>query len=150
MMDNKENVIALFKAIISDFPKLSMRFEPDPKNVDVSIDIARQPGLPFDINLNLQGDELHIAASAFCCEWVPSTNSKVIEEFRKSVCGLLSGEYRILEHYRGEHPVRSELQRMQDDNWKTVATWMRPHLYFFKKTSKKILRANPVTAHDSN
>jgi hypothetical protein len=149
MLDNKENVIALFNAIISDFPNLSMRFEPDPKNVDVSIDIASQPGLPFDINLNLQGDELHLVAGSIWNEWFPGTDPKVIEDYREAFYGLLSGQYRIVEQYLGTHLVKAKLQKPQHGKWNTIATWTKPHFPFLWGKSIKILQAQPG-AHSSS
>ncbi len=38
----------------------------------VELEIPKQPGLDFDVNLNLQGDELHLnAGTGFWLEWFP-------------------------------------------------------------------------------
>ena len=61
-------MIRLFEEIRDAFPRLSMRLDENPPNVDLNVDIPQQPGLAFDMNLNLQGDELHLSAGAFCTD----------------------------------------------------------------------------------
>ena len=55
-------MIRLFEEIRDAFPRLSVRLDQEPRHVDLNIDIPQQPGLTFDVNLNLQGDELHLSA----------------------------------------------------------------------------------------
>lgn len=148
-MDNKTEIINLFKAIIADFPDFTMQYDNNPKNVDLSIDIANQPGLPFDINLNLQGDELHLNAESFWCEWFPCTDPKIVKDFRESVYGLLSGRYRIVEQYCGKRPVKADLQNDHQGKWETKATWTTTHFTFLKNKSIKILQKSTVALPDS-
>ena len=50
-----------FKEIQNDFPDLTMIIDYDNENLDLSMDIPKQNGIDFEINLNLQNeDELHL------------------------------------------------------------------------------------------
>jgi len=85
--------------------------------------IPRQPGLLFDVQLNLQNiDELHLNASALWVSWFPCTKPQIVEEYFEAVSGLLSGRFRILEHWRGTRVVRAELQRPSQEGWRTIAS----------------------------
>lgn len=126
-MQTKEFEIALstFEKVRAVFPALSMKLDLNPKNVDLAMDIPAQPGLCFNVHLNLQNqDELHLSASAFWCEWFPCTNPKKVEKYLEAVSGLLSGEFRILEHWRGKRRVKTQLQRQSRGRWENVATWL--------------------------
>ena len=79
---DRPRVIALFRSIQESFPKLSITLNTDPGNVDVSLDIPAQPGLAFDVSVNLQGDELHLnAGKYFWLEWFPCTDAGVEADF---------------------------------------------------------------------
>lgn len=117
--------LSTFERIHSKFPSLSMKLDLRPHPVELAMDIPMQPGLSFDMSLNLQNrDELHLNASALWVEWFPCTNPKKVEEYFEAVSGLLSGDFRILEDWRGKHAVRAQLQRSSNDGWKTIATWI--------------------------
>ena len=117
--------LSTFDRIRSKFPSLSMDLDVNPDPVELAMDIPAQPGLSFDVSLNLQNlDELHLNASVLWVEWFPCTNPKKVEGYFEAVSGLLSGEFRILEHWRGKHPVRAELQRPLNGGWKTIAHWI--------------------------
>jgi hypothetical protein len=125
-MPTKEFEIAVsaFEKIKGRFPFLSMNLDLHHAHVDVAMDIPAQPCLSFEVHLDLQNiDELHLVASAFWCEWFPCTNPKKVERYIEAVSGLLSGEFRILEHWRGRRPVKAQLQRPVGTGWKKVATW---------------------------
>ena len=48
-----------------------------PNHVQLVMDIPAQPGLLFDVNLNLQNrDELHLQASTLWVSWFPCTKQK--------------------------------------------------------------------------
>jgi hypothetical protein len=95
----------------------------DDPAVDVSMDIPKQDGLDFDVNLNLQNhDELHLSAGKLWVSWFPCTDPERVASYRDSVHGLLSGTYRIVEHYRGTRPVKAQLQRPDGEGWKTIST----------------------------
>ena len=121
---DREAVIRLFQEIQAAFPRLTMKLERDHPHVDFNMDIPRQAGLQFDVNLNLQNiDELHLSAGHFWLEWFPCTDEGIVNAFREAVCGVLSGEFRVLEHYRGKRAVKAELQRPSGEGWKTIGTW---------------------------
>ena len=106
------------------FPTLTMNLELRPKHVDLAMDIPSQLGLSFKVHLNLQNiDELHLCASALWVEWFPCTNVKRVEEYFEAVCGLLTGQFRIVECWRGTRAVSAKLQAPKVGTWKTIARW---------------------------
>lgn len=126
-MSTKQYEIALstFERIRVTFPALVMNLDFHHKYVDLAMDIPTQAGLLFHVYLNLQNvDELHLSVSPLWVEWFPCTNPKKVEEYFEAVSGLLSGTFRILEHWRGKRAVRAELQRPDGSGWKTVANWL--------------------------
>jgi hypothetical protein len=125
-MSSREFEIALFtfERIRAAFPALVMNLDLHPKQVDLVMDIPAQPGLSFRVDLNLQNlDELHLSASALWVEWFPCTNPKRVDQYFEAVSGLLSGKFRILEHWRGKRAVKAKLQCPRNGGWKTIATW---------------------------
>ena len=116
--------LSTFERIRAAFPALVMNLDLNPEHVELALDIPAQPGLSFKIDLNLQNlDELHLSASALWVEWFPCTNPKKVDDYFQAVAGLLSGEFRILEHWRGKRPVKAKLQAPIHGRWKTVAGW---------------------------
>jgi hypothetical protein len=119
-----EIALSTFEKIRAAFPSLTMNLVLDDSHVDLAMDVPSQPGLAFKMDLNLQNlDELHLSASAFWYEWFPCTNPKKVERYFEAVSGLLSEEFRILEHWRGRRPVKAQLQRPIRGGWESVATW---------------------------
>ena len=113
-----------FERIRAAFPTLRMNLVLDHPYVDLAMDIPAQPGLAFEVDLNLQNiDELHLTASALWVEWFPCTKPQNVDRYFDAVSGLLSGEFRILEHWRGTRPVKAQLQRPLNGGWECVATW---------------------------
>jgi hypothetical protein len=126
-MHTKEYGIALstFKKLQTTFPTLSMNLDLHPAQIDLAMDIPAQPGLTFKVHLDLQNqDELTLVAAGFWYEWFPCTNPKKVERFLEAVSGLLSGEFRILEHWRGKRLVKAQLQRPNRLRWKNIAASM--------------------------
>jgi hypothetical protein len=124
-MQTKQYEIALstFERIRAAFPALAMNLDLYPKNVDLAMGIPAQPGLSFRVHLNLQNlDELHLEASTFGYGWFPCTKPKKVEKYFEAVSGVLSGQFRILEHWRGKQAVKAQLQRPSEAGWKTIAT----------------------------
>jgi len=116
-----EIALRVFRHIEAEFPALSMSLVTDHPQVDVMLDIPAQPGLAFDVSLNLQNrDELHIVAPGFWCEWFPCTDPQKEEIYREAVAGLLAGSYRIVETLVGDRVVRAELQRPIGTDWKAI------------------------------
>ena len=100
-----------------------MKLDLEPNFVELAMDIPTQPGLLFHIDLNFQNlDELHLSASALWVEWFPCTIPGESDEYFKAVSGLLSGEYRILEHWRGKRAIKAELQCPMAYGWKSIKT----------------------------
>ena len=128
-MQTRELEIALsaFETLRSRFPGLSMNLNLHHPQVDAAMDIPTQPGLSFKVHLDLQNlDELHLSASALWCSWFPCTDPKKVERYIEAVSGLLSGEFRILEHWRGRRWVKVQLQRPDGSDWKTVTGCVNP------------------------
>lgn len=137
---DRSAMIRLFEEIRDAFPHLSMRLDHDPPNVDLNMDIPEQPGLTFDMNVNLQGDELHLNAGAFWLEWFPCTRPDVVQAYRETVQGLLSGTYRIRERHRGGRPFKAELQKPDYGGWRTIGTWYGWAWPLPRRTFEKILQ----------
>lgn len=130
--------LSMFARIRSAHPALTMFVDFHPKRADLAMDIPAQTRLSFDVALSLQNlDELHLDVSVLSFTWYPCTKLETIEEYMESVSGLLSGQFRVLEHWRGTRAVRAELQRPCGSEWKTIAG--RSNLLSFpwpKKTFK--------------
>src|SRR5262249_12437409 len=101
-----DEVARLFESIQLAFPHLTMRLDRQHPHVDLNMDIPSQPGLLFNVNINLQGDELHLDVGALWLEWFPCTDADVVARFREAVRGVLLGTFRIVEHLRGARAVR--------------------------------------------
>ena len=124
-MQSKQFEIGLstFERIRAAFPALAMKLDLHPAHLVLSMDIPAQPGLCFNVDLNLQNrDELHLVASALWIEWFPCTNPERVDEYFEAVSGLLSGRFRIFEHWRGDRAVKAQLQRPGKSGWNTIAT----------------------------
>jgi len=143
-----EIALSTFEKIQFAFPTLTMSLVFDDPHVDLAMDIPAQSGLPFNVDLNLQNlDELHLSASVFWYEWFPCTNPKKVEKYLEAVSGLLSGEFRILEHWRGKRPVKAQLQRPTRDGWENFATWLDVSaIVFWPRKSYKVVQNKPVSA----
>ena len=114
---------AIFERLRASFPSLAMTFDDNPEDMDLTFDIPEQDGLLFDVHLNLQNvDELHLCAGALWFSWFPCTDPERAEAFFDAVSGLLSGHWRVLEHWRGTSLAKAQLQRPENDSWKTIAT----------------------------
>jgi len=118
-----------FKKIESSFPDLKFNYDFNHKYVDMSVDIPKQKGLDFDINLNLQTDELHISTKHFWGSWFTIKNPEVVQLYLDAVIGLLSGKYRIVQYWDGDTLAKSLLQKPVGDKWTTVFT-DRKKLFF--------------------
>ncbi len=122
------------------FPNLQLEVDDDHPHVDASVDIPTQPGLAFDVNINLQNDELHLSAGEFWVEWFPCGDAAVFNNFMDAVVGLLSGRYRILEYLVGSTTARAELQRPSSAGWETIATRSTPLIFLPWRRSTRVIR----------
>jgi hypothetical protein len=130
----------VFAEITKRFPLLKM-VENHGDPVEISITMPVQPGLSHEVWLCLQNqDELGFGVGHFYYEWFPCTKANRVEKYLKAVIGFLSGEYRILEHYRGSTCYRAKLQKPDGDGWRTVATWVTIWVPLFRKKTVKELR----------
>jgi len=130
-----------FEEIKSSFPNLRMEIINDDPNVDLVMNIKIQDGLDFDVHLNLQNnDELHLTTDVLWVEWFPCTFPEKVAEYIEAVSGVLSGEYRILEHYKGEKAIKAQLQKPVEQGWQTIHTWGTLYWPFIKKRSFKVLQ----------
>lgn len=118
----KREALKLFEGIQAAFPHLTMQVSSSDPHLAVSVEALRQPGLDFDVFMNLQNvDELHLCAGEFWCSWFPSSNPSRIKDYREAVVGVLSGSCQIVEFIRWGRAVGADLQAPGPDGWKTVA-----------------------------
>jgi hypothetical protein len=136
----RSDVITLFEEVRRSFPHLEMVVEQTDPHVDLNMEIPKQPGLRFKMNLNLQGDELHMSVGAFWLEWFPCDRPEVVSQFRDAVLGIVSGRYRIVEYYRGSRAVRADLQQPDGTGWRTIGSWGRLHLTFPWQRTRRVLQ----------
>ncbi len=140
----------VFQEIRSAFPSLHADLQHNHPHVDLNMDIPRQPGLGFSVNLNLQGDELHLAAGdALWVEWFPCTDPKISRDYVDVVKGLISGEFRIIEYQQAGRTVKAALQRPRGDGWAVVARWSKLHLPLPWRTTQRVLQ-NRTTVSGSH
>lgn len=115
-LQNKE----IERQIRSRFPDIILNVELEHAWVDWFIDIPKQSLSKFDLHLNQQCDLLQLSVNSFCLEWFPINKEHVFQGFMDTVLGLLSGEYRIAEYVRKGKGVGGNLQRKDNDCWKTI------------------------------
>ena len=84
------------------------------------IDALQKRQLPFAVNLNLQGDELHLSAGFCWLSWSPTRDPEVVAEYREAVRSILAGRHRVVEHWAGGKAVRGEIQALVDGEWRTL------------------------------
>ncbi len=138
---DKNAIIKLFEDIKKCYPHLEMKIDVNHPHVDLMMDIPKQGGLSFGVNLNLQNvDELHLSAGHFWLEWFPCTKPEIVAEFKEAAHGVLSGKMRILESYRGQRAVKAELQEPSNGSWKTIGTWSTFSIPFPWQITKKELQ----------
>jgi hypothetical protein len=99
-------------------------------------------------------DELHFSVEHFWLEWYPCTKPSRVSEYIAAVIGFLSGEYRVLEHYRGKRCVKAELQAPSDGGWQTIGTWSNllsflPMRQSFRAVSNAQPIISPALAHNA-
>ena len=105
----------VFDRIRQGFPSLAMDFDPEPAQVELSLDIPAQDGLDFLVSLNLQNeDELHLNAGELWVSWFPCNKESVSDEYYSAVTGLLSGKNRIVEYMRGKRRVKARAFRVSN------------------------------------
>jgi hypothetical protein len=130
---------AVFGEIAKRFPTLKM-VENHGEPVNISITLPVQPGLSDEVWLCLQNiDELHFSVGHFWLEWFPCTNRDRVYGYLDAVTGFLSGEYRVLEHYRKGRCYKAQLQKPEGGGWRTIGTWFKGWIpWSLKKTTREI------------
>ena len=120
----REQFMRVLETIRKEFPNLQSEWILEHRHVEAMFTLPAQRGLKFEVSINLQnGDELHLNAGSFWCEWFPCCEQKVRDRFTDAVRGLLSGSYRIVEHLRSNKAVKAELQRPDVSGRRNVAVW---------------------------
>ena len=111
----------MFKEIKNGFPNLTMIMDYDNENLDLSMNILKQIGIDFEINLSLQNeDELHISTDYIWCQFFSVDSEDLVNKFYESVIGIINGEYRILQFVRNDKVYKTFLQKPNGNNWETV------------------------------
>jgi hypothetical protein len=114
----------LFESLRVALPALRMETEALNSGIDLSMRVPVQDQLPFEVDLALSNNVLHLTAGdALWLEWSPATDPAVVERYRDAVLGLLSGRYRIVEYGDGSVTVKAELQRPIAGEWDPLGTW---------------------------
>lgn len=129
------------------FPNLTIKINEEDPNVDIMMDIPKQQGLDFDINLNLQNiDELHLSVDKLWMCWFPCTVEENKAGFIDTVTGLITGKYRILETLRGESIVKAELQFQENGEWISISSGQ--YIFQLPKFGKKSHRIKQNQYHE--
>jgi hypothetical protein len=124
-----------FADISARFPHLEITENLD-HPVEISLTLPQQPGMKHQVWLALQNeDELHFSVGHFWLEWFPCTRPERVEQFVESVCGFLSGQYRVIEHNRGQSCFKAELQKPSSQGWETIGTWSRLRWPSFRRSA---------------
>ena len=92
------------------------------EQVELGAWLRRQPGLDWDLWLNLQnGDEIGIQHDFFYVEWFPADDPVAQSAFTATVEGLFSGAVRLKCSFGQDssRPYRVEFQREAGDGWST-------------------------------
>ena len=132
---------AVFVEIARRFPSLRM-VENHDDPVEISITMPVQPGLSHKLWLCLQnGDELGFSVGGhFYIEFFPCTKPGRVEKYLDAVTGFLSGQYRVLEYYRGTKCYWARLQKPEDGRWRTIANWATIWIPLWLRKTVKELR----------
>ncbi len=134
----------VFAEIARRFPALKM-VENSGDPVEISITMPAQPGLSHKVWLCLQNqDELGFSAGHFYVEWFPCTKPEKVTKYLDAITGFLSGNCRILEHYRGKKCYKAQLQKADGDRWRTIATWCTICVPLSWKKSLRDIRNQPI------
>jgi hypothetical protein len=131
----------VFAEIAKRFPSLRM-VENHNDPVEISITMPIQTGLSHQLWLCLQNrNELGFSIGRhFYIEFFPCTSPDRVEKYLDAVTGFLSGQYRVLEYYRGSTCYRAQLQKPEGDGWHTTANWATIWIPLWLRKTVKELR----------
>ena len=139
----REVFLEVVETIKRRFPYLQASLQEEHPHVETLLTIPAQEELPFEVRINLQNcDELHLNAGKIWCEWFPCRKKEITDQFVEAVCGLLSGEFRIVEYSRKGETFKAELQRPEGEAWTIVARWSKMHLPFGRVTTQILQKKN--------
>ena len=86
--------------------------------VELYMKFPTQTRLRAGFSLMLENeDELHFCVGHYRKAYFPMDDPKVLQLFRSHVLGFVAGEYRVLEHFRGQRFKRAELQCRKGLEW---------------------------------
>ena len=118
-----ERFTSAIDLIRKKFPKLHIEIDEEEEGLHAAATTEEQPGLDFEVNINLQNcDELHLLAETLWSTWFPIGEERVFEKFIDAVFGLLSGDYRIVEHRLWGSLTKTELQKPCGHEWQSIFT----------------------------
>ena len=118
---DRDAVIKSLRELQAAFPTLSMKLDEHPR-FDLLATFPRQPGLTFDISVEMEGDVLHLTVGQhLVLELWTHNHPERITEAIDDVRGLLAGGYRVVLYRQGETVVGAELQT--PTNWEVVGAW---------------------------
>ena len=130
-----------FKEIKNQFPELTMKLDYEHQYVDLSMDIPKQNGIDFEINLNLQNeDELHISTDFISCQLFSAESQELVDFFFECVVGIIKGEYRILQFVKKEKVYKSFLQKPNGEKWETIYKGYERFKMPWTKTNENIIQ----------
>lgn len=120
MSDLQEIARRVFGRIRNGFPALEMRAgeteEGEPK-----LDILRQAELCFEVSLYLSDDMLSFCVGEhFRGDWFPCIDPEVVSAFEEAVCGVLTGDLRVVERHRGGRFRKAILERPTAAGWEPL------------------------------
>ena len=110
----------LFLAI-ADERELQLQWD-ETAPVELAAWLRRQPGLDWDLFLNLQNnDEIGIQHDYFYVEWFPADDPAQEEKFVETLKGLLSGDVQLRCSFQPkmDRPYRVDFQREVHGAWST-------------------------------
>jgi hypothetical protein len=130
---------AAFDEIFARWPHLQW-IENTDDPVEISLTVPRQDGLKHELWLALQNeDELHLQVGNFWLEWFPCTKPDRTRAYIDAVSGFISGDYRVLEYFRGDDCIKAKLQMPDADGWRTIGTWSKLWLPSFNSTTQRVV-----------
>jgi hypothetical protein len=118
------------RAVFSDIAarhKLAIEWD-NSAPVELACWFRKQPGLDWDLWLNLQNDdEIGIQHEFFTAEWFPITDPREEAAFIVAVDGLILGDVRLKCMYSGRDglPYRVDLERVSAATWYPLFTYDR-------------------------
>lgn len=117
MQDHTTEAEALFRAFAERHSLTIQKI--DEPNVELLMEIPRQPGLSFDLTLGLQNaDELNIGFEGFWSYLFPFDQKR--ELVSSLLDGIKSGACRLAVHRQFGFVVKRVLERRVGDNWEPV------------------------------